>query len=125
MYVPLDMELSVPSFSSSTSLAMQIIGFESDKPIFKVGDAAYEGRWEDMVGTEIYTDIDGNVFTKGRERIKAVPVVLTDKNEGEGAKQQGGEQQSEFQKRLAQLTEERSVRENENPNEEDVVMGNT
>lgn len=55
-----------------------------DRPLFKVGDGIFEGRWEDMVGTDLFTDLDGNVFAKSRTRIQLRPGQLLDKSEPVG-----------------------------------------
>ncbi|KAA8913182.1 hypothetical protein TRICI_003244 [Trichomonascus ciferrii] len=64
--------------------ALQIVDLHKDRPLFKVGDGIFEGRWEDMVGTDIFTDLDGHVFAKTRTRIQLRPGQLLDKSEPVG-----------------------------------------
>lgn len=60
---------------------LQIVDLDKEKPLFKLGDGIYEGTWEDMVGTELFTDLEGRVFGKTRTRIHLRPGQLRDKSE--------------------------------------------
>lgn len=67
-----------------TQAVLQIVDLHKERPLFKVGDGIYEGRWEDMVGTDLFTDLDGNVFAKTRTRIQLWPGQLLDKSDPVG-----------------------------------------
>jgi hypothetical protein len=50
-----------------------------------VGENIYQGTWEEMVGTELYTDNDAKVFAKSRMRIVLRPGQLLDRSEAAAA----------------------------------------
>lgn len=60
VYVPLDLsQLSYGAEDASKQLSsqakLQMVDLHSDRPMFRLGEALYEGSWQDMVGTELYS----------------------------------------------------------------------
>lgn len=39
----------------SSEAKLQMVDLESDRPMFRLGEALYVGSWQDMVGTELYS----------------------------------------------------------------------
>jgi transcription factor C subunit 7 len=89
VYVPLDMALAPPIAPSikpgniPPESSFQMVELETDKPLFKVGDNVYQGNWQDVVGTEIYTLTDGEVFATSRTRVVLEPVTIKNRAEVE------------------------------------------
>lgn len=94
VYVPLDMgQDTFGPLSESVIPAQapfQAVEFDSDKPMFKIGENVFQGEWQDMVGTEVYTDVEGKSIGTSRTRIQLFPSTLQEKSEqfGAGAKKE-------------------------------------
>lgn len=91
VYVPLDFSQQYinkggvdSAVNTSRQTSLQIVGLETDKPLFRVGDQVYQGSWQDMVGTELYTDPStGEVIGKTQTRIQLEPGQLVEHGETE------------------------------------------
>lgn len=87
VYIPLDMSQDVyrggPSYESviPAGAGFQVVEIASDKPMFKIGDKVFEGDWQNIVGTEVYTDVEGRPVGSSRTRIQLNPASLEDKTE--------------------------------------------
>lgn len=40
----------------SSQAKLQMVDLGGDRPKFRLGEALYEGVWQDMVGTELYSN---------------------------------------------------------------------
>lgn len=69
--VPLDMS-GLPVTPKTGDL--EIADLKEEAPLFKIGQQVYEGQWSHVVGTEIYTDRQGDYIGKSRDRITLQPV---------------------------------------------------
>lgn len=54
--------------------AVQFSELSQDRPFVRIADQVFEGRWTDIVGTEVYTTPQGEVAGVGRQRIVLQPV---------------------------------------------------
>ncbi|PRT53812.1 Transcription factor tau subunit [Wickerhamiella sorbophila] len=71
LLVPLDMS-GLPVAPKTGDL--EIADLKEETPLFKIGRQVYEGQWSRVVGTEIYTDRQGDYIGKTRDRITLQPV---------------------------------------------------
>jgi transcription factor C subunit 7 len=95
VYVPLDMGQDVFGPLSESVIpvgaSFQMVDIESDKPMFKIGEKVFEGDWQNMVGTEVYTDTEGLPVGTSRTRIQLYPATLQEKSEeGKAPAKRGG-----------------------------------
>lgn len=49
---------------------MAFAKLETDRPLVQIGTKIYEGEWQRIVGTEVYTTISGEALGKAKYRIK-------------------------------------------------------
>lgn len=40
----------------SSQAKLQMVNLGGDRPMFRLGEALYQGVWQDMVGTELYSN---------------------------------------------------------------------
>lgn len=73
VYVPLDLGGQVPLEKTATSL--QATDLDTTKPLVQFNDTVFEGSWQGITGTEVYTTPDGDYIGKTRERIVLNPII--------------------------------------------------
>lgn len=74
VYLPIDLgntyTSSLSGFSNiPTQADFQVSGLETETPLFKIGDAIYQGSWSDIIGTEVFIQPDGQAIGKSRQRV--------------------------------------------------------
>lgn len=53
---------------------LQFSDLDKDQPFVRVSDQVFEGRWTDIVGTEVYATPQGEVIGVGKQRVVLQPV---------------------------------------------------
>ncbi|KAK9471977.1 uncharacterized protein V1510DRAFT_418921 [Dipodascopsis tothii] len=86
-YVPLDLSLAPQVIEGDGRI--QHVDLHTARPLVSVGSMVYEGQWEDMVGTNMYFDREGNLIGSSRTQIGLKPGRLVKKDELE--KQRDGD----------------------------------
>ncbi|CAN6674888.1 transcription factor tau 55 kDa subunit [Trichomonascus vanleenenianus] len=112
VYVPIDLS-QLPAgeannrFISSQS-DFQMASLEDQNPLFRIGQTVYQGSWENILGTEVLTDMEGEPFAKTRTRIGLTKGELKSKKDPHLTQEQNfWNKRNELMDRLEEITARR------------------